>query len=119
MLALALFARRKCPRGLAYAASALPFLAAYAFIAYFDYGNSGGYSGDGSVGPGASLDLVRSFWHALPYSICFGAIAPLLAISHWSWLKGRRSAVFWFAFALLCALQLLGTVAFVLIWFEQ
>lgn len=119
MRVLALFVARKCSRGLAFAAAALPFLAAYAFIAYFDYGNSGSYTGDGSMGPGASLDLVRSFWHALPYAVCFGPIVLLLAMSHWSWLKVRLPGVFWLAFALLCSLQLLGAMAFLLIWFEQ
>lgn len=100
-------------------APALPFVAAYAFIAYFDFGNSGAYTGNGTLGGGARIDLIASLGRALPYSLYFLPILLLLALGHWSWLRTNVSWLFWLTFASGAVLQLLFSLAFVLVWFER
>ena len=101
-----------------YLVSALPFIAAYAFVAHFDYGNSGSYSS--STGSGARhLDLITSLSHAWPYALFFAPIPLLLMFSHWGWLRAKVPPLFWTAFVLGAVLQLLLTLSWVLVWFER
>ena len=100
-----------------YVVSTLPFIAAYAFVAHFDYGNSGSYTGTGS---GARyLDLIASLSHAWPYTLFFAPILLLLALGYWGWLRRKARPLFWTAFVLISVLQLLLTLSWVLVWFER
>lgn len=97
----------------------LPFVATFAFIAYFDFGNSGAYTGNGSLGGGARIDLVASLGHALPYFLYLLPILLLLALGSWRWLRTKVPWLFWLTFAFGAVLQLLFSLAFILVWFER
>lgn len=102
-----------------YVSTALPLIAAFAFIAYFDFGNSGEYTGDGTLGAGAHLDVGKSLLHALPYSVYFGPGILLLGLAHLAWLRKKVRWLFWSVFALGAVLQVAFAFGFMMAWVER
>lgn len=89
---LMMLAHAKIGRGFAYLVTALPFLAAAAFIVYAEHGLSGSYTGDGTLGADAHVNVAAIPGQVLPFMFCFAPNVFLLRLSQW-YQEGPRSAL--------------------------
>ncbi len=94
---------RGAPRRVAdYVVVALPVASLLGLNLYFDYGQSGSYVGDGSMGSGAHFDLfggvVRTVWECLPTLV-------LIAFAHWDRLRLQARGGYWSIFAVFVVME--------------
>ena len=89
-----------------YLAAAAPIVTLFMFMVYFDYGRSGAYTGDGTLGKGAHIDIIGSLEHTLKYAITFAPSLLLVGLSRWGWLRATVPLAFWIMFSGVTILQL-------------
>jgi hypothetical protein len=93
----------------------LPLFGLAAFMIYFDWGRSAEYTGDGTLGAGARLDIIAALGHTLgSYAPYLVSTLAVLGLAHWTWLRRRARLLFWPLFSLGLVFQLLSDVAIVI-----
>jgi hypothetical protein len=90
-----------------YLAATVPIVTLFIFMVYFDYGRSGAYTGDGTLGTGVHIDIIGSLEHTLKYTITFVPSVLLIGLSMWGRLRATVPLAFWIIFSVITMLQLL------------
>jgi len=99
-------------RPLYYLATVTPFAALLLLNVYSDYGFSGAYTGEGTIGAGAHIDVVKGLSVTLrQYAVFFWPTVIGLLLVKWAWRRKKRfGLVYWCILGLLMLAQTLFAV---------